>query len=514
MFVHHSGLAFAVAPDRVIRTHANIVLLVGERAYKLKKPVKYPFLDYSTLELRRKFILAEYTLNRRFSPDIYLGMCTVRRQGNELVFGDVVSSLPAQADEVDYAVVMARIPDEAWLPEYMKRGLSEQDMQNLMGLLANTWAAHPADQATRAAGLPANLRLNTVANIAECERFVSGCLSREAWVRLDKLLREWFEAHTDMFEARVALDHIRDGHGDLKPGNIAFMNGKPVVTDCIEFNPQFRRIDTLAEAGFLATGMEQLGRFDLSAGVFAAYAKATGDAYPEPLRRYYQAHLACVMGKVTALQLDDPEISEQQRADAVARAAHNFALADFHAREPHVLVVAGIMGCGKSTVAGVLARHFGWPVASSDVERKRLMGVKPEERLPESAYTDEVSRAVYEALFDAVKGAGQGVILDGQFPAREFRARATQAAAARGGRVTFIHCDAPDDVVRERMRKRVLDPSRVSDATAEMLGHARARFQRVAGDEGLQVLTFDTRQDAAAIIPMVQKALIGEAFKP
>ncbi len=514
MSVHHSGIEFAIAPDRVIRTHASIVLLAGDRAYKLKKPVKYPFLDYSTLELRRRFIQAEYTLNHRFSPEIYLGVCAVSRQDNELVFGDVVTALPQLGNAIDYAVVMTRIPDDAWLPEYMKRGLSDHDLQNLMRLLANTWASHPADDATRAAGRPANLRLNTVANIAECERFVPNCLSREMWMRLDALLRVWFEQHADVFDARVALDHIRDGHGDLKPGNIAFIDGRPVVTDCIEFNPQFRRLDTLAEAGFLATGMEQLGRFDLGAGVFAAYADVTGDAHPEMLRRYYQAHLACVMGKVTALQLEDPQISEQQRTHAIARAAHNFALADFHAREPHVLIVAGIMGCGKSTVAGVLARHFGWPVVSSDVERKRLMGVRPEERLPESAYTDEVSRRVYEALFDAVQSAGPGVILDGQFPAREFRARAAQAAEARGGRVTLIQCDAPDEVVRERMCSRVLDPSRVSDATAEMLGHARARFQRVASDEGLKVITFDTRQDPAAIIPAVRKTLLGEAFTP
>ncbi|MBX3460979.1 MAG: AAA family ATPase [Planctomycetes bacterium] len=507
MSIHHSGLAFAVTPERVIRTHANTVLLVGDVAYKLKKPVKYPFLDYSTLALRRRFVQAEYDLNHRFSPDIYLGVCEVLERDGSLVFGPLLKTLP-ESTPADYAVVMRRIPDDAWLPRHIQRGLSDDDLAALMQLLTATWAAHPADEATRAAGMPENLRHNTVANIAECERFVPHCLSRERWHRLDALLRGWFEAHADVFEARVAQDRIRDGHGDLKPGNIAFIDGKPVVTDCIEFNPQFRRLDTLAEAAFLATGLEQLGHLSDAARVFAAYRKAARDEYPEALRRYYQAHLACVIGKVTALQLDDPEIGEQQRQAAVAAARQAFALADFHAREPHVVVVAGIMGCGKSTVAAAIGAHFGWPVVNSDVVRKRLMGVAPEQRLPAQAYTDDVSARVYGQLYAAAREAGAGVVLDGQFPARSFRAAVVQAARQAGGRVTFVLCDAPDDVVRMRMRKRVLDPSRVSDATEELLAEARKRFEPVGDEEGMTVLRFDTTRPTGEVLPLLHQALM------
>jgi predicted kinase len=383
-----------------------------------------------------------------------------------------------------------------------------------MRLLATTWQAHPADDEVRASGMADNLRHNTVANIAECERLVPHCLPRDAWERLDALLRGWFLANNNVFEARVKQDRIRDGHGDLKPSNIAFIDGRPVVTDCIEFNPQFRRLDTLAEAGFLATGMEQMGEFALATEVLRAYREAAQDDYPERLRRYYQAHLACVMGKVTALQLDDREIAEDQRARAIALARHNFALADFHAREPHVLMVAGVIGSGKSTVANELSKHFGWPVVCSDVERKRLLGVDPTRRLPAGAYNHKVSAQVYRELFNAIESAGSGVILDAQFPIPEFRRQALESARAVGGTVTAVLCDAPDNVLRERLRKRALDPSRVSDAGEELLEQSRAEFVPIGEQEGFEVIRVDERHDEAAIIASVQGTLLGTDFRP
>ena len=499
--MHFTGLPFAIVPDRVIQTHANLVLLAGNRAYKLKKPVKFPFLDYSTLALRRQMILNELNLNRRFSPDIYLGVAQVEKNEGQLEIGELRQDLPDNPPDyvLDYCVVMKRIPDDAWLPAKLDSGqLSEVQVIALMQRLVTTLQATAPTKEVSANGLPENLRYNTVANIAECEQFVGQCVTRECWQRLDALLRGWFEANHPVFNARVKQTRIRDGHGDLKPGNIAFIDDKPVITDCIEFNPLFRRLDTLAEATFLATGLESLGAFNWAAHVFAAYRKIAADDYPEDLRRYYQAHLACVMAKVTALQLLEPEIPQAQKNHARELAAHYFDLADFHAREPHVVIVMGIMGCGKSTVAEAIGKHFGWPVFNSDVIRKQLAGVAPSDRLPESAYSREMTDRVYAQMYAAAKPPG--VVLDGQFPTADFRAPVKHAL--------FVHCDAPDDVVRKRMEKRVLDPSRVSDATADMLADARARFQVPAAGEGLRLISFDTRGDKSDAVKLVQAALL------
>lgn len=348
--MHHTGLPFDLPVEREIQTHANLVLLTSDRAYKLKKPVKFPFLDYSTLPLRRQMILNELHLNRRFAPDIYLGVAEIREHDGKLAVGELRDDLPEPAPGVlDYCVIMRRIPDQAWLPALMREGLlDEQHIIALMRALVQAYNAEPATDEVRAAGLPSSLRHNTVANIAECEPFVPECLARERWQRLDALLRGWFLANTGVFEARVAQDRIRDGHGDLKPTNIAFVDSRPIITDCIEFNPLFRRLDTLCEVAFLATGLESLGAFEMAAHVFRAYREVARDNYPETLRRYYQAHLACVMGKVTALQLNEPEVPAEQKQRAREQAARYFELADFHAREPHVIVVLGIMGSARA----------------------------------------------------------------------------------------------------------------------------------------------------------------------
>lgn len=508
--MHHTGLPFDLPIEREIQTHANLVLLTKDRAYKLKKPVKFPFLDYSTLSLRRQMILNELHLNRRFTPQVYLGVAEVTEQNGKLAVGELRDDLPEPGPSVlDYCVVMKRIPDHAWLPALVEAGtLKDAQILDLMRGLVQTWNAEPANEQVRAAGLPQNMRRNTVANIAECEPFVPQCLSRERWLRLDALLRGWFEQHPDLFEQRVAEDRIRDGHGDLKPGNIAFLDDTPLITDCIEFNPQFRRLDTLCEAAFLATGLESLGASAMAARVFSAYREVARDDYPEPLRRYYQAHLACVMGKVTALQLTEAEVPEAQKERARRQAAAHFALADFHAREPHVVVVAGIMGCGKSTVADAIGGHFGWPVVNSDMVRKRLCGVAPRERLPQEAYSREMSVKVYDELYAAVASAGAGIVLDAQFGMAEGRKQAVQAARQAGGHALLVHCDAPDEVVRERMKKRVLDPSRVSDATADLLEDARKRFEPPTPEEDLELIAFDTRNPAGQAVKAVVASLL------
>ena len=505
--MHSSGLPFAIQPERVIQTHANLVLLKDDRAYKLKKPIKFPFLDYSTLPLRRQMILNELHFNRHFSPETYLGVAEVTQRDGTLHIGPLLQDLPTEpaAGVLDYCVIMQRIPDDAWLPVQLKAGrVSEDQIIALMKRLVSALNLSSATEEIRANGLPENLRHNTVANIAECEQFVPQCLSRERWQRLDALLRGWFENNHAVFEARVAEDRIREGHGDLKPGNIAFKDGKPIITDCIEFNPLFRRLDTLAEAAFLATGLDSLGAHDMAAHVLNAYRDIANDDYPQALRRYYQAHLACVMAKVTALQLLDPNVSPEQKQLARQQATAHFELADCYAREPHVIVVMGIMGCGKSTVANTIGKHFGWPVMNSDVERKRIAGVAPDVRLPQEAYSSQMSERVYDALFTAVgEEAGSGIVLDAQFGLAKGRSKVVEAAARAGGHVVFVHCDAPDDTVRERMQRRELDPSRVSDATADMLARARAEFEPIDEAEGLTLINFDTRRPASEVIPLL-----------
>ena len=503
---HFSGLPFANA-ERVIQTHANIVVLLGDKAYKLKKPVKFPFLDYSTLELRKHFVSEEVRLNRRFSPEIYLGVCEVFEQSGALHFG----TAPA-GKVIDHALFMKRIPDETWLPALIAAGkVPERGIHALIQRLVDAFNTEKPTPEVEDAGLPRNLAKNTVANIAECERYVGRCLTREQFKRLDDLLHRWFENHPHEFMPRVRQGRIRDGHGDLKPGNIAFIDGKPVITDCIEFGTQFRYLDTLAEMAFLATGLESLGQFALAQQVFEHYRVAAKDEFTQELRRYYQCHFACVMAKVTALQLDEPEVPAEAKERARKLASQYFALADFHAREPHVIAVAGIMGCGKSTLAAELSRRLGWTHHSSDVVRKTLWSVEPTARLPKEAYSFEMTQRTYLSLLD-VKGKeiAAGRIIDAQFGRQVERELFLRTMRDLGAKPVIVLCDAPDDVVRERMRKREQDPSRVSDATADLLEQARRNFEPITEAEGLSVIRIDTREPVEASADKVMARLLEE----
>ncbi|KAA0213801.1 hypothetical protein EDM80_07645 [bacterium] len=510
---HFTGLPFAEA-ERVIQTHANIVVLTGNRAYKLKKPVKFPFLDYSTAALRRHFVQEEVRLNRRFSPAAYLGVCEVRSGGGQLRFSEVVEpgQLPTPDSEVvDYALCMRRIADDAWLLARICQGrVPAAGIHAIVDRVVRSLYHQPPTPEVAAAGLPQSLARNTVANIAECERFTRRCMDVARFKRLDELLRGRFDALKPLFEQRVKDGRIRDGHGDLKPGNIAFEpDGTPLITDCIEFGTQWRYLDTLAEVAFLATGLESLGQFALAAQVFERYRLAARDEFSPALRRYYQCHFACVMGKVTALQLDEPEVGREARAEARRLATHYFALADFHAQEPHVIAVAGIMGCGKSTLASALAAHLGWPALSSDVIRKELAGVPPTQRLGASAYGPEVTRQVYAELIRRSSAPpGSGVIVDAQFGRAQERAALKAATTS----LLFVHCDAPDDVVRARMRRRAQDAARVSDATEDLLAQARARYEPVDQAEGLNLLAADTTRETAVNVEAVLAALLGPDF--
>ncbi|MDC1142519.1 AAA family ATPase [Planctomycetota bacterium] len=513
--MHYTNTPFALEADKTVQTHCSLVLLKGEQVYKLKKNIKFPFLDYSTLELRRKFCLEEVKLNRRFSPDIYLGVCDVREKDGKLIFGETTDTPPECSDDiVDFAVVMKRIPEGQWLSDKVASGeLKTEQIVSLMKRLAETYKREGATEEVKDNGRPDSLRFNTVANIAECEQFVDHCLSRETWVKLDAFLRGWFEDNHEMFNERVEHDRIRDGHGDLKPTNIAFDGDTPLITDCIEFNPLFRRLDTLCEASFLATGLESLGAFGMSQNVLRAYRQIAEDMYPDILRRYYQCHLSCVMGKVTSLQLLDPNIDAERKKTVTALARHYFALADFHVREPHAVAISGIMGCGKSTIAAELELLTGWPHFNSDVARKQAFGIDPLEKLPAEAYSEVTSAKVYDHLISASGMLERGGFMDAQWGKREARQRLKENVAAHDGKLLFVHCNAPDDVVKARMDERAKGES-VSDATSDLLDSARESFEPITEDEGLNAIELDTTKPADENARIVLKALLGPDFNP
>ena len=383
----------AAAPVPVIQTHASAVLLADDYAYKLKKPVDFGFFDYSTPALRRHFCQEEVHLNARLAPDVYLGVAPVLRASDGLEsFGPTLP--PDQAPEpgalfhgetvIDYAVVMKRLPDDATLEALVR---SDRATPQLLAEVAEHIAAFHARSLTNdhvtAFGEQSVISGNWEENFAQTRSYVGRVLDAETYDQIASSVRAFLQQRHRLFEERRRARRIRDCHGDLRLqhvyvlGQDAAGGHRFAVIDGIEFNERFRYGDVAGEVAFLTMELDAAGRPDLSRAFVDAYVRASRDEALLELLPFYACYRAYVRGKVAAFQLDEPELPEGQRAAARQQAEALLALSAHYAEGLHqatLLLIGGVMGTGKSTLAAMLQRERGWALCSSDATRKRLAG--------------------------------------------------------------------------------------------------------------------------------------------
>lgn len=458
-------------PQR-IETHANILLIGPERAYKLKRAVRYPFLDYSTPELRYRYCRAEVMLNRRTAPDLYLGVVPIGEQGVGDMVADPLSDMPPSSRAAsDHAVVMKRFDDETLFDRLAEKGRLTPDLLTSLGseLARFHKSAKPAEKdwpAVKAEVLEDNLLA-----LEEVDWWPAGEMAAHR-ARCSDL----FDACRPLLAARVAHGHIRECHGDVHLRNVCLVDGKVTLFDCIEFNDDFAHIDTAYDLAFLLMDLEHRGMDREAAALLNRYLEATGDYGAPALLPFYKALRAQIRAKIavsTAMLAGDEGEAAAQRDEALAY----FALACRAASPPPARLIAfgGVSGSGKSTVArGVaaeLARRDGAApvILRSDAIRKSLFGVAETDRLPKEAYRPEVSEKVYrlmEERADAMLRHGVTVILDATYTHAGSRAALPQVAARAGAPFQGIWLDAPEDELVRRVTARKGD---VSDADAAVV---------------------------------------------
>ncbi|HZC76525.1 MAG TPA: AAA family ATPase, partial [Ktedonobacterales bacterium] len=383
------------APAEIVQTHASGVLLTPKHAYKLKKPEDLGFLDYSTPQLRRHFCQLEVRLNTHLASDIYLGVAAVIR----LVDGGVrftriyrvdVEDVPLLGDTVDggvvidYAVVMMRVQEEATLDALLRSGRLTPELVAVVACFVAAFhgSAHTDEQISRF-GTLAVVRANWEENFAQMRPYVGRTLTPATDLRITRYIRAFMERRADLFRTRVRAGRIRDCHGDLRLQHVYRLgksNSRPrlAILDCIEFNERFRCGDVASEIAFLAMELNAAGRADLARTFIQAYVAASGDAALQEVLPFYLCYRACVRGKVASFLLDQPEVADAEREAAARQAATFFELAAQYASgptRPVLMLVGGVMGTGKSTIAAALHTALGWPILSSDVARKRLAGL-------------------------------------------------------------------------------------------------------------------------------------------
>lgn len=463
--------AYPVPAEKVElrHTHISVVFLVGDYVYKIKKPVELGFLDFSTLEKRRHFCEEEVRLNCRLAPDVYLGVVPVNSIGTTI-------KVEGTGEIVEWAVKMKRLPDKATLEYRLER--HDVDVEAVEALARKIAAFHAHAEAgphiaaySRFEVVAANARENFEQSALQVGAEVSG----DVFARLQALTEEVLHRHRDRIDRRAKRGVARDTHGDLRLEHVYYLSEHKspadiAIIDCVEFNERLRFADPIADMAFLVMELGFHGRSDLAGAFTDAYFQASGDDEGRMLVSFYSSYRAAVRAKVEGLKVAMAEIPEVQRAAAREKAMGYWLMAleelEQPNRKPCLVLVAGLPGTGKSTLAADLAERGGFSVIRSDVVRKQLAEVSGKSQgsqpFGEGHYAPDWNDRTYaECLRQAEKllFEGKRVVVDASFREEAPRRAFLEAAVRWKVPAVFLLCQADSNVVRRRLANRRNDAS-------------------------------------------------------
>jgi aminoglycoside phosphotransferase family enzyme len=305
---------------KLVETHISLVFLSREYVYKVKKPVDFGFLDFTSLDKRKYFCEQEVKLNRRLSPDIYLGVV-------EITFDRHRVSFNGKGQVEEYAVQMKRIPEELLLDKLLEQGrVDRKMMEALSEKLARFYASAETNERIKSFAKPERIKQDTDENFEQTGKYVDTVISRSVYEEIQARTNEFFRNQEALFHRRIVSDRIRDCHGDLRLEHI-FWGKEIAIFDCIEFNERFRYTDVAADIGFLAMDLDYQGRKDLSEHLIRTYIEKSEDRDLSLLLDFYKCYRAYVRGKVESFRLNDPHIPEEEKRGALQRAQKYFDLA-------------------------------------------------------------------------------------------------------------------------------------------------------------------------------------------
>ena len=485
-------------PVQLIQTHISFVLLTGDYAYKIKKPVNFGFLDYSTLEKRQHFCTQELLMNRRTAPEIYLEVVPIIQKGDRFQLSSNSNSLTSAEIPVEYALKMREFPQESLFLSLLENGqLTEQLIEDLGRKVAQFHTTAVSNNYIRKFGEVSQIRTAIENNYLISEKYIGGPQTETQYRETKNYTSLFFEENKQLFDSRIARHKIRECHGDLHLRNIALWQDKILFFDCIEFNEPFRFVDVMYDVAFTVMDLDSRGRRDLSNAFVNTYIEQTGDWEGLQLLPLYLSRQAYVRAKVTSLMLDDATVSPDEKAAISQTAADYYKLAWEYTkpRQGKLILMSGLSGSGKSTLARYLARRTGAIHIRSDAVRKHLGGIPLNSRGDSDLYSDEMTAKTYSRLLELgimLAQGGQDVILDAKFDRQHFRTTAINTAQSRNLPLQIVYCTAPIEVLRARLQLRRGD---IADATAELLSAQQAAFEPFTESEQIYVKIVDSDRD-------------------
>lgn len=483
------------SPSRVElrETGTSWVFLAGPLAYKVKKPVTFPFLDYGTLERRHEMCREEIRLNRRLARQIYLRVVGIARDRDRHLL-----TAEDDSEAVEYATEMRRVEEERSLEALVRDArLRPPHVDVVAGRLARFHA--------EAAVAPARFRKvrrlteSLEENLATLHEAGAGILDADRLDAARHFTQAFVAANDWRLASRGQAGLVRECHGDLRAEHVIVpAKGDVYVYDCVEFNPALRYIDIASDLSFLAMDLTRLGAEDLASRLIAEYRRAGGDPGDDSLVSFFASFRAWVRAKLACLRAREPSQVDCQRglrereARELFRLGHRFA---WSARGPLVLALCGVAGSGKTTLARELCTTSGWPRVSSDLTRKRLAGIRPTERAGPGEYSGEFTERTYREMGrSAARQVGRhgGVIVDATFHRRHERDVFRAGLADSSAPILFVECRAPAEILRARVDARASELDRVSDADVAILERQFAELEpldEVPAQERTQLFT-------------------------
>jgi aminoglycoside phosphotransferase family enzyme/predicted kinase len=479
----------------VLETHISWVILTGDFAYKIKKPVSFAFLDFSTLALRHKYCLEEVRLNSRYAADLYLEVVGI--------YGDCRKpSLRGDGEPMEYAVKMRQFPQDALLSRLLESGQVRD--RHIDAMAKEVAAFHETARRTtpdESWGTPGQVQEWALENFSEITPMLR---DGEARQRLDALLawtEKEFQHRHDQLQARKREGCIRECHGDLHLGNMFLQGDRVRLFDCIEFNEELRWIDVMCEAAFVFMDLCDRGRPEFAWRFLNRYLQHTGDYDGLAVLAYYFIYRALVRAKVCLLRLSQGRLDEKNRAKVLQefRGYLDLAREMCERPAPALIITHGLSGSGKSLLAEKLAETLSAVHVRSDIERKRLYGydmaAQTGSSLHTGIYTDAASARTYARLGETASAAldgGYTIIVDATFLERGRRQEFLELARRTGVTAVILDFQIPEEVLRKRILERQRSGGDVSEAGLEVLASQLQQLQPLTAEEQRHAVVIDS----------------------
>ena len=487
---------------QLIETHISWIILTGDYAYKIKKPLDLGFLDFSTLERRRFCCNEELRLNSRLAAPIYLDVVPITGSAEQAVINGTGSV-------IEYAVRMVQFPQQAQLDNMLANGeLENHHIDAIAERVAEFHQATDIAAKDSAFGDPEKVYYPVEENFTQIRQHLHTHAYDEKLASLERWSQSTFESLKPFFSRRKADGFIRECHGDMHLRNLVWFDGEPLAFDCLEFNPALRWIDTLSEVAFFFMDLQDRQQPEFAHRFLNRYLERCGDYQGMQVFRFYLVYRALVRAKVDAIRCGQPHITEAEKQGAEQEFLAYLELAQSYTRpeQPRLIITRGLSASGKSTLTRPLLESMGAIRIRSDIERKRLFGIQAgtdsSAEIDKGIYTAEAGVKTYERLHvlaGALIDAGITVIVDAAFLKHEQRLPFRELARTKQVPFIILEFTATADTLRQRIEARADD---ISDADLSVLEHQLATVEPMHEEELSSVITIDTEKtfDATGLL--------------